>query len=65
MLVNKNKKQAEAEKTFYQIHLLSQGKQTVITAHEAEDVTGVIKPATARQLLQRIVAAYPGSYPNS
>ncbi len=55
----------DAEKSFYQIHLLSQGKQTLITVHEAEDETGVIKPETARKLLQRIVAAYPGSYPNA
>ena len=55
----------ENEKDLYQIHLLGQGKQTVITAHESDKDAGVITPETARQLLRRIVAAYPGSYPNS
>ncbi len=54
-----------AEKTYYEIHLLGQGKQTVITAHEADEGVSVIKPEKARELLQRIVAAYPGSYPNA
>ncbi len=54
-----------SEKALYQIHLLSQGKQTLITAHEADEDAGTIDPKTARQLLRRIVAAYPGSYPNA
>ncbi|MCZ6565851.1 MAG: outer membrane protein assembly factor BamC [Gammaproteobacteria bacterium] len=55
----------ETKKTFYQIHLLRQGKQTLITAHEVDKEAGIISPEMARQLLRRIVAAYPGSYPNA
>ena len=55
---------ADAEKTFYQIHLLNQNKQTLITVHAADEEAGVINAETARKLLRRIVAAYPGSYPN-
>ena len=55
----------DTKKTYYQIHLLSQGKQTLITAHEDDKDAGTISPETARQLLRRIVAAYPGSYPNA
>ena len=54
-----------SEKALYQIHLLSQGVQTLITAHQADEDAGTIDPKTARQLLRRIVAAYPGSYPNA
>ena len=53
------------QKAFYEIHLLGQGKQTLITAHQVNQQEGVINPETARQLLKRVVAAYPGSYPNS
>ena len=53
------------QKVFYEIHLLSQGKQTLITAHQVNQQDGVISSDTARQLLKRVVAAYPGSYPNS
>lgn len=55
----------DVKKTFYQIHLLSQGKQTLITAHEVDKNAGTINSEVARQLLRRIVAAYPGSYPNA
>jgi len=55
----------ETKKTFYQIHLLSRGKQTLITAHEVDKEAGILNPKIARQLLRRIVAAYPGSYPNA
>ena len=53
------------QKVYYEIHLLSQGKQTLITAHQVNNEDGVIDSKTARQLLKRVVAAYPGSYPNS
>ena len=53
------------QKVYYEIHLLSQGKQTLITAHQVNNEAGVIDSKTARQLLKRVVAAYPGSYPNS
>ena len=56
---------ANTEKNFYQFHLLGQGDQTVITAHELDEATEKLDPKVARQLLRRIVAAYPGSYPNS
>ncbi len=53
------------QKAFYEIHLLSQGKQTLVTAHQANKEAGVIDSNTAKALLKRVVAAYPGSYPNS
>ncbi len=56
---------ANSRKTFYEIHLLSQGKQTLITAHEADNATDALSTAAARKILQRILAAYPGSYPNA
>lgn len=57
--------QADTDKKYYQIHLLSQGKQTLITVHEQDQDVGVIQPKLARKLLRRIVASYPGSYPNA
>ena len=57
--------QVQTQKAFYEIHLLGQGKQTLITAHQLGKESGVIPPDIARQLLKRVVAAYPGSYPNS
>ena len=56
---------ADVQKVYYEIHMLGQGKQTLITAHQVNKEAGVIDPETARQLLKRVVAAYPGSYPNS
>lgn len=53
------------QKIHYEIHLLGKGKQTLITVHQVDKEAGVIDPETARQLLKRVVAAYPGSYPNS
>ena len=53
------------EKSFYEFHLLNQGDQTIITAHELDGVSEKLNPKTARKLLRRIIAAYPGSYPNS
>ena len=53
------------QKVFYEIHLLSQGKQTLVTAHQVSGEAGVIDPKIAKQLLKRVVSAYPGSYPNS
>ncbi len=55
----------KAQKVYYEIHLLSQGKQTLVTAHQVNKEAGVIDSNTAKQLLKRVVAAYPGSYPNS
>lgn len=55
----------EAQLQSYEIHLLGQGKQTLVTVHEVDDSKVKIDAKTARQLLQRIVAAYPGSYPNA
>lgn len=57
--------ESKAQKVFYEIHLLSQGKQTLVTAHQVNNNAGAIDSETARQLLKRVVAAYPGSYPNS
>ncbi len=54
-----------AQKVYYEIHLLSQGKQTLVTAHQVNKGVGVIDSNTAKALLKRVVAAYPGSYPNS
>lgn len=42
----------------YQIHLLSQGAQTLLTVHAAEDNGEVIPPQTARLILSQIVRAY-------
>ena len=64
-LIEAETQKEEATKTIYQIHLLSQGKQTLITVHEIDKEAGMIKSETARQLLRRIVSAYPGSYPNA
>lgn len=57
--------EAKAQKVYYEIHLLSQGKQTLVTAHQVNKGAGVIDSQTAKSLLKRVVAAYPGSYPNS
>lgn len=57
--------EVKTQKVFYEIHLLGQGKQTLITAHQVNKESGVINPAVAKQLLKRVVSAYPGSYPNS
>jgi len=57
--------EVNAQKVFYEIHLLSQGKQTLVTAHQVNKEAGVIDSNTAKALLKRVVAAYPGSYPNS
>ena len=58
-------KEAKTQKVYYEFHLLSQGKQTLVTAHQVNKNVGVIDSETAKQLLKRVVAAYPGSYPNS
>jgi len=63
--VGASAEEVNTQKVFYEMHLLSQGKQTLITAHQASKNAGVIDSETARQLLKRVVAAYPGSYPNS
>ena len=55
----------EVQTQSYEIHLLGQGKQTLVTVHEINGEAGKIDAKIARQLLQRIVAAYPGSYPNA
>jgi len=57
--------EANKQKVFYEIHLLGQGKQTLVTAHQVNKEEGVIDPQTAKQLLKRVISAYPGSYPNS
>ena len=49
----------------YQIHLLSQGSQTLITAHKDGQEQAVIPAETARKLLRRIISAYPGNYPRA
>jgi outer membrane protein assembly factor BamC len=56
--------EVKTQKVYYEFHLLSQGKQTLVTAHQVNKEAGVIDSGTARQLLKRVVAAYPGSYPN-
>ncbi|MEJ2114484.1 MAG: outer membrane protein assembly factor BamC [Gammaproteobacteria bacterium] len=57
--------EVKTQKAIYEIHLLGQGKQTLVTAHQVNKEEGVIDPRTAKELLKRVVAAYPGSYPNS
>ena len=57
--------EADIEEAHYQIHLLGQGKQTLITAHGADQKKDIIHPETARKLLRRIVSAYPGNYPRA
>jgi len=57
--------EVNTQKVYYEIHLLGQGKQTLVTAHQVNKEAGVIDSNTAKQLLKRVVAAYPGSYPNS
>jgi outer membrane protein assembly factor BamC len=42
----------------YQIHLLSQGAQTVLTAHSVEDDSAPLSLQAARVLLNQIVRAY-------
>lgn len=54
-----------AQKTFYEIHLLGKGKQTLITAHATDKEAAALSAEAARKILQRILAAYPGSYPNA
>lgn len=49
----------------YQIHLLGQGRQTLITAHRDDQEQVVIPAGTARKLLRRIISAYPGNYPRA
>ena len=53
------------KEAYYQIHLLGQGKQTLITAHGVDQEPDAIHPETARKLLRRIVSAYPGNYPRA
>ena len=48
------------ERAAYEIHLLGQGKKTLITAHEMDKSGSKIDVEVARKLLQRIIAAYPG-----
>ena len=45
-------------KNRYQIHLLSQGAQTLITAHNGYENDGVISNDEARLLLKQVLAAY-------
>jgi len=52
--------EVKAEKAAYEIHLLGQGKQTLITAHEIDKSAAKIDVEVARKLLQRVLAAYPG-----
>ncbi len=53
------------EKSFYEVHLLGKGEQTIVTVHPMSQEEGMLDPELARQLLKRIVSAYPGSYPNA
>jgi len=48
---------AQLQSGDYQIHLLSQGAQTVLTAHSAEDES-ILSAQSARILLNQIVLAY-------
>jgi len=48
---------AQLQSGDYQIHLLSQGTQTVLTAHSAEDES-ILSAQSARILLNQIVLAY-------
>ena len=57
--------EAATKEAHYQIHLLGQGKQTLITAHEMDREEDALHPETARRLLRRIVSAYPGNYPRA
>lgn len=52
--------EVKLEKPKYEIHLLGQGKQTLVTAHEMDKSGAKINVEVARKLLQRILAAYPG-----
>ena len=56
--------ETEAVAKHYQVHLLSQGRQTLITAHGAGQQV-VISADKARTLLRRILSAYPGNYPRA
>ncbi len=56
---------ADAAAVRYQIHLLGQGRQTLITAHRDDQEQVVIPAGTARELLRRIISAYPGNYPRA
>ena len=49
----------------YQIHLLSKGKQTLITAHRDGQEQVAIPAETARKVLRRIISAYPGHFPRA
>lgn len=42
----------------YQIHLLSQGSQTLLTVHAGQDDGEVIDPQTSRLILNQIIRAY-------
>ncbi len=55
----------DTEQVHYQIHLLGQGKQTLITAHGMNQEEDALDPEMARRLLRRIVSAYPGHYPRA
>ena len=59
------KQETNTQKVYYEMHLLGQGNQTLVTAHQVNKEAGVIDSRTAKQLLKRVVDAYPGSYPNS
>lgn len=58
-------REAASKKTFYEIHLLGQGKQTLVTAHKTDKAAGALPAQVARKILQQILAAYPGSYPSA
>lgn len=58
-------REAASQKTFYEIHLLGQGKQTLVTAHKTDKAAGALPAQVARKILQQILAAYPGSYPSA
>jgi hypothetical protein len=49
---------SEIEAGDYQIHLLSQGAQTLLTAHSVEDDVTPLSSQAARVLLNQIVRAY-------
>ncbi len=54
-----------SQKTLYEIHLLGQRKQTLITVHQVDKEANALPGEVARKILQRILAAYPGSYPST
>ena len=56
-------READVVADHYQVHLLSQGRQTLITVHRDDQNQAIISAEMARKLLRRVLSAYPGNYP--